>query len=128
MLAWLLPLTVLGVALLWFLPFASRSAAARALTDDALGNWVVLLIWLIWTVSLAMVASSLQRAGRPLGRPWAAVQSVLLLLVLVEALPPLLLRAPAPLEAGSSYAVHFVLPVVALALSALQGLLLFLRA
>lgn len=126
--SWLLPLGVLAVALLWLLPLASRSGAARALTDDAIGNWVLLGIWLIWSASLAVVASSLQRAGRPLGRAWAVVQAALLVLVVVWALPPVLLGAPVPLEATASFAAHFVLPVVALALSALQGLLLFLRA
>jgi len=127
-LPWALPLGVLGVALLWFVPFASRSAAARALTDDAIGNWAVLTIWLVWSTSLAMVASSLQRAGRPLGRGWAVVQSALLLLVVVWALPPVLLTAPATLEASASFTAHFLLPVVALLLSSLQALVLFFRA
>lgn len=125
---WALPLGVLAVALLWFVPFAGRSSADRALTDDALGNWVILAIWLVWSASLAMVASSLERAGRSLGRGWVVVQAALLLLVAVWALPPLLLAAPASLEASASSAAHLVLPVVALALSALQAVLLFFRA
>ena len=128
-LPWALPLGVLGVALLWSVPFASRSGAARALVDEAIGNWVLLVIWLVWSTSLAMVASSLERADRSLGRGWTVVQAGLLLLVVVWALPPVLLAAPTPLEASASFAAHFVLlPVLALALSALQALVLFFRA
>ena len=127
-LPWALPVGVLGVALLWFMPFASRSGAARTLTDDAIGNRVLLAIRLVWSTSLAMVASSVERADRSLGRGWTVVQAALLLLVVVRALPPVLLAGPAPLEASASVAAHLVLPVLALALSALQALVLFFRA
>ena len=123
-----MPVGVLGVALLWAVPFASAGAAAQALTDVALGNWVLLLIWLVWSTSLAMAATWVQRAGRPLGRGWTVVQTALLLVVLVWALPPVLLAAPAPLQLAASVAAHVVLPVAALLLSMLQALLLFLHA
>jgi hypothetical protein len=122
------PVGVLGVALLWSVPFASGGAAARAVTDVALGNWVLLLIWMVWSTSLAMAATWVQRAGRPLGRGWTVVQTALLLVVLVWALPPVLLAAPAPLQLAASVAAHVVLPVAALLLSMLQALLLFLHA
>lgn len=127
-LTWAVPVGVLGVALLWSVPFASGTGAARALTDVAPGNWLLLLLWLVWSGSLAMVATSLERAGRALGQAWGVVQAALLLLVLVWALPPVLLAAPAPLQVAAFVAAHSVLPVLVLLLSVLQALLLFLRA
>jgi hypothetical protein len=127
-LSWLLPAGVLAVGLLWLLPLAVRGAAARVLVDDAIGNWVVLGIWLVWATSLAAVASTLERGGRSVGTPWAVVQVALLIAVAVWALPPVLLAAPGSAEQVTTALVHLLLPVLVLALSAAQGLLLFLRA
>lgn len=127
-LAWLLPSGLLAVALLWLLPFASRSAAASPLVDLAPGNWVVLGILLVWAVSLAGLATYGERNGRPATRVWTAVQVVLLLAVLAWALPPLLLGAPASVQLAVSWTAHFVLPTVAIILSALQAVLLFFSA
>ena len=89
---------------------------------------LVLAIVLVWSTSLTFVVSSLERAGREVGGAWLAVQIVLLATVFAWALPPLLLVGPGRLERGTSWAAHFVLPVVAIVLSAAQGLLLLLRA
>lgn len=122
------PVGVVLVALLWLLPFAARSRDATQLVDYSIGNWVVLGILLIWTTSLAVVVTTLERGGRAAGPPWVAAQGFLLAAVVLWSLPPLLLDGPAALEAAATWDAHFVLPVVALVLSALQGLFLFLRA
>ncbi|MDH2442625.1 hypothetical protein QDR37_01575 [Amnibacterium sp. CER49] len=127
-LAWLLPSGLLAVALLWLLPFASRSAAAPPLVDQAPGSWAVLGILLVWAVSLAAFATYGERRRRPATRAWTAVQVVLLLAVLTWALPPLLLAAPPPVALTVSWTAHFVLPTAAMILSAVQAVLLFFSA
>ncbi|MFD1722527.1 hypothetical protein [Amnibacterium endophyticum] len=127
LLAWSVPAAILLAAALWLLPLADASAAARALVDDEIGNWVVLAIWLPLAVALAVVSQAVRRSGRPLGPVWPVLQGILLVAGLLWSLPPLLVDA-GPVEAVASAAVHFVLPVVVLPLSAVTGLVVFLRA
>jgi len=126
-LAWSLPPGVLVVALLWLLPLAVGGASARRLAHDAVGNRVVLGIWLTWSVTLAIAATAVTRGGRHVVAAWTVVQVALLLVVAAWALAPLLLGAPA-LERPAEAAAHLLLPVIALVLSAVQGLLLFFSA
>jgi hypothetical protein len=127
LLAWCVPVAVLLASLVWLVPLAGRSAASRTLVDEAIGNWVVLAIWLTLSCSLAIVSTMLRRTGRTLGGAWAVLQVVLLAAGVVWSLPPIVVGA-AGLEAIVAGAVHLVLPVVVLVLSAAQGVVLFVRA
>lgn len=123
-LAWSVPVAVAVSALL---PLAGGRAGA--MFGSVGGTLVFQLIWFVWSLPLAASVGWLRSEGRAPGPVWAVLQAALLGLVVVADLPSALqVLAPGPVERFVAGTAFLAVPLAVVALSAAEGLVLFLRA
>ena len=122
------PVGVALGALAWLIPVAVGGPAYRDLAYEAAGVLITQLIWFVWSMPLAVFSTSVARTRGALGPMWTVLQAVLVLDVAARAAPPLLVALPPVVGVLTSSPALLIIPVLALLVSALQGIVLFLRA